>query len=84
VFRQQLLELLDILELLRFDGTPEFLQTLLAVGIGNVLIKSPNTVQPSAQVVNQIVIVILASLRFSNELVFGFGFRGHSSVPFRK
>jgi hypothetical protein len=82
VRREQLFELLDILSLLDLHVAPEFLQVCPTVGVGDVLVESPHGVEPPAQFVNQVVIVIRASARLSDVFVFFFGCHGHGRFPF--
>jgi hypothetical protein len=69
VFRQQLFELLDVLKFLGLHIAPEFLQNSLSVSVGKILVVPPNAVEPPAQFVNQVVIVILTSLRLTDVLI---------------
>jgi hypothetical protein len=83
MMRDQLLdELLDNLFLLRFHIVPEPLETFMS--FRDVLIVTPDSVEAPAQFVNQfvnqIVIVIFATTRLSDVLIFFVGDGGHRAV----
>jgi hypothetical protein len=82
VRREQFLKLLDIPKLLSLHITPEFLQICLAISVGDVLVVPPHAVEPPAQFVNHVMIVILASLRLSDMLVFRLDLSGHVTILF--
>jgi hypothetical protein len=81
---EQLLELLDILLFLGLHVAPEFLEVCLAIGVGDVLVVPPYAVQPPAQFVNQVMIVIRAPAGFPDVFIFFLGCQSHSTVPLRK
>jgi hypothetical protein len=83
VLGKQLLELLNTRLLLGLHVAPEALQVCPTVGVGDVLVVSPHGVEPPAQFVNQVVIVIRASARLSDVFVFFLGCHGHGTVPFQ-
>jgi hypothetical protein len=76
-----LLDALNISDLLTFQVVPEVLQLLLAIGIGDVLVVSPQGIEPLAQFVNQIVIVIGTTTSFSDVFHFLFGCEDHDKAP---
>jgi hypothetical protein len=81
MLRDQLLELLDVLLLLRLHLVPELLETFVSLGVRDVLIVTPDSVEAPAQLVDQIVIVIFATTRLSDVLIFFVGDGGHRAVP---
>jgi len=82
VLLDQLLQLLDVSLLLSFCATPEFLQVGSASGVGDVLVLSPETIQPPAQVVNQIVIMIFDPARLAKVFVFLVCHHRHATFSF--
>ena len=71
---------LDIRLLLGLRSPPISLQVVPAIGIGDVLVVSPQAIEPAAQVVDQVVIVVFQSATLSE--MFVFFFRGHRHVRF--
>jgi hypothetical protein len=67
------LDALNVFQLLAFHVSPQLLQIRLAIGIGDVLIVSPQSIEPLAQVVDEIVIVIFASTSLTDVLQFLLG-----------
>jgi hypothetical protein len=82
MLRDQFLELIDIRLFLRLHLFPELLEGLVTFCVREVLVVAPHSVEASAQFVNQIVIVIFATTRLSNVLIFFLGHCGHCAVPF--
>jgi hypothetical protein len=70
VLLDQIFELIDVPLFLRFCAPPELLDIWPAAGIGDVLVESPQAVQPPAQIVDQVVIVIFDSAGFTEVFVF--------------
>src|SRR5205814_1082429 len=77
-----LLDALDVADLLAFEIPPQLLQVRLAVGVGDVLIVAPQSVEPLAQLVDQVVIVIGAAATFADVFQFLFGCQCHDETPF--
>jgi hypothetical protein len=82
VLLDQIFELIDVPLFLRFCAPPELLDIWPAAGIGDVLVESPQAVQPPAQIVDQVVIVIFDSPRFAKVFVFLVGRHRHRVARF--
>jgi hypothetical protein len=48
--------------------TPATLQTGFAVGVGGILIVAPKRIEPTAEILQQIVVVVLNASRFTDML----------------
>lgn len=84
VLCQQRFELFDIFLLLCLNAAPECLQVSLTVRIGDILIVPPQAIEPAAQIVDQIVIMVGTAAGFTDVLVFFLFGRGHSVLPFHQ
>ena len=75
--------LIDVPFLLRFGVTPELPELWPAIGIGDVAVLSPQSIQPPTQIVVQIVGqgVIVSPPRLDKVLVFQFHGQGHLRSP---
>jgi hypothetical protein len=80
VVGDHVLQPLHILLFLRFQTLPEILQIDVTVGIGDVLIVAPQSIEPLAQLVNHIVIVIGGTLAFADVCQFFFGGETHDEI----
>jgi hypothetical protein len=67
-FRDQLLEAVDGRDLLLLQFTPATLQAGFAVGVGGILIVAPKRIEPTAEILQQIVVVVLNASRFTDML----------------
>src|SRR5437870_5779921 len=76
-----LLDALDVVNLLALQVAPDVLQLGLGLGVGDVLIVAPESVQPLAQVVDQVVVVVLATEALSDVLEFLFCRQCHDEPP---
>src|SRR4029453_4942454 len=80
-FRDHLLDALDVLSLLPFQVAPQLLQLGLSVGIGDVLIVSPDGGEAVGEVVDQVVVVILTAATFADVLQFLLCCQCHGHSP---
>jgi hypothetical protein len=81
MFRDELLQLVHVLLLLLLQTLPEGLQLFVVFSVGNVLIIPPEGVEPFAQFVDHIVIMIRGAFGFTNLLHLSFSYQAHNG-PF--
>ncbi|MGD9637104.1 MAG: hypothetical protein AB7U97_27730, partial [Pirellulales bacterium] len=63
----------DVVPFLRLHLLPKLSEVRSPIGIGDVLVVAPKTIEAPAQFMNQIVIVVSASTAFSKVFQFTFG-----------
>src|SRR6478672_3609892 len=66
LFRDHLFHAPDVSHLLEFQFAPHLLKPRLPIRVGNVLVIAPQGIEPLAQVVNKVVVVILATGGFTD------------------
>src|SRR5882724_6227755 len=67
-----LLHALDVVDLLALQVAPQLLQGRPALGVGDVLVVAPQSVEPLAQVVDQVVVVVCNTTSLADVLQFFF------------
>src|SRR5262249_41855617 len=80
-FGDQLLDALDVGDLLALQVPPQLLQLGLAVGVGDVLVVAPQGVEPLAQILDQVVVVVGAAAAFADVLHLFFRCQCHDGSP---
>ena len=66
MFRDEIFESLHIVLFLSLEVGPEFSEVLIIAGVGDVLVESPHGVDPLAELVDHVVVVIGDCLRFAD------------------
>jgi hypothetical protein len=77
LFLDQLLQSLNVSFFLGLHVTPEFLEFVTPIRIGDVLVVSPQHIEAPAQLVNQVMIVISPPRGFAQMLHFAFCCKTH-------
>jgi hypothetical protein len=67
-----LLHALDVFDLLALQVAPQLLEGRSALGVGDVLVVAPQSVEPLAQVVDQVVVVVCNATSLADVLQFFF------------
>jgi hypothetical protein len=78
-----LLDALDVVGLLALEVAPQVLQGGLALGVGDVLVVAPQGVQPLAQVVDQVVVVVFATTGLADVFELFFRRERRGGLPFK-
>src|SRR5882724_3769297 len=78
-----LLHALDVVDLLALQVVPQILQGRSALGVGDVLVVAPYGVEPLAQVVDQVMVVVCSTTSLADVLQFFFRRQCHDAPPLR-
>jgi hypothetical protein len=82
LLRDHLLDALDGVHFLALEVALQVLQLRLSVGVGDVLVVAPQSVEAPAEVVNQVVVVVGTTAGFSDVFQFLFRCQCHDEPPF--